>query len=81
MKTSTKEILMTRIGFAPLMTSAQVAEILGRTQSGLRYTLYRNASDFARALNRAKIKMGRRVMFLTAEVLNLIDAEKESPEK
>jgi hypothetical protein len=75
MKTCTKEILLTRIGFAPLMTSAQVADVLGRTPHGLRYTLHRNASDFARVLNAAKIRLGRRVMFSTAAVLDLIECE------
>lgn len=67
----TEEILIDRFG--PLITLAQLAGLLDRSPDGLRLTLSAN-SDLARALNPAKVKLGRRVYFRTVMVGQVIDA-------
>lgn len=44
-----------------LMTLDEVAECVRRTPCGLRYSLQRGDSDFARALRANQIRIGRRL--------------------
>lgn len=68
---TTDEILINRFG--PLITLSQLAEVLDRSPDGLRLSLSAN-SELARALNPAKVKLGRRVYFRTTLVSQVIDA-------
>jgi len=61
----------------PLMTIGAVAEILSRSPEGLRFTM-RGASPLAQALRAARVRIGRRVLFRTAGVAELIDRGTES---
>ena len=63
--------------YGPLLTLAQLAQILDRSQEGLRLTL-RSASPLARQLNGARLKIGRRVHFRTASVATIIDGDPAS---
>jgi hypothetical protein len=67
----TEEILVDRFG--PLITLSQLAGLLDRSPDGLRLTLSAD-TDLARALNPAKVKLGRRVYFRTTLVSQAIDA-------
>lgn len=58
--------------YGPLLTLAQVAHLLDRSQEGLRLTL-RGSSDLAKTLSAAKLKIGRRVHFRTSLVANIVD--------
>lgn len=71
----TIERLIERHG--PLMTIGAVAEILSRSPEGLRFTM-RGVSPLARALRAARVKIGRRILFRTAAVAELIDRGTES---
>lgn len=59
--------------FGELMTYEQLAKELKRSSSGLRITVSRQASDFAISLNRARVKLGRRVYFKTTDIAELVD--------
>ena len=53
--------------YGPLLSVAQLAKVLHRSAEGLRITL-RSQSDWAKPINAAKLKLGRRVYFKTAEI-------------
>ncbi|MDR0933751.1 MAG: DNA-binding protein [Burkholderiaceae bacterium] len=58
----------------PLMTLPVLAKMLDRTTTGLRLFL-RQDDDISRQLNRARLKIGRRVYFRTSMVSRVIDGE------
>ena len=68
--TETAKFLTEKYG--PLLTLAQVAHLLDRSQEGLRLTL-RGSSNLAKALTAAKMKIGRRVHFRAALIADIID--------
>lgn len=68
----TEEILIGKYG--PLMTLAQLAEVLGRSPDGLRLSL-RLDNELSRRLTQEKKKLGRRVYFRAAGVARLIDEQ------
>lgn len=60
-----------------LMTYQALAAVMNRSPDGLRLSLAANRADWARQLNQAKVRMGRRVLFRTEKVAALIDAAGE----
>ena len=68
---STEELLLQLYG-TPLLTLAQLSEILNRSPEGLRLTL---AGDnaIAQKLGPARRKIGRRVLFSVSQVSSFID--------
>ena len=69
---TTEQILIERYG--PLLTMAQLAELLHRSSDGLRLTL-RGGSDLAESLRQGRRKMGRRVLFRAEIVARILDGE------
>jgi len=57
--------------YGPLLTLAQLAQMLNRSTDGIRMAL-REASPYAERLNAAKIRIGRRIYFRTPDVANLL---------
>lgn len=60
--------------YGPLLSMAQLAKVLDRSAEGLRVSL-RNDTEWARRLNAAKMKLGRRVYFRTAEIAKFLGGE------
>lgn len=71
---TTEEYLLSRFG--PLMSIANVAEILDRSASGLRVSLYSN-SEFSRKLKPTMVRIGRRVYFRTLQLQAVLDIATE----
>jgi hypothetical protein len=53
--------------YGPLLSVAQLAKVLDRSAEGLRISL-RTESEWSKPVNAAKLKLGRRVYFRTAEI-------------
>ena len=53
---------------------AQLAKVLDRSAEGLRVSL-RNDTEWARQLNAAKMKLGRRVYFRTSQIAEVLSDE------
>ncbi|SDI29216.1 hypothetical protein [Pseudomonas panipatensis] len=68
---TTQEILTEQCGI--LMTYEQLGEVMHRSPEALRITLSDNRTEWARSINAAKRKWGRRVLFRTADIARLID--------
>lgn len=68
-QTSLSQSMFDRYG--PLLTLAQLAQMLNRSTDGIRMAL-REASPYAERLNAAKIRIGRRIYFRTPDVANLL---------
>jgi len=60
--------------YGPLLSIAQLAKVLDRSAEGLRVSL-RNDTEWAKQLNAAKMKLGRRVYFRTAEIAKFLGGE------
>lgn len=60
--------------YGPLMSVAQLAKVLSRSAEGLRISL-RTESDWSKPINAARLKLGRRVYFRTAEVANVLSGQ------
>ena len=60
--------------FGPLLTQAQLAELLGRSTGGLRYSLCCPSDARTQALKACGRKIGRRVYYPAAEVARIINA-------
>lgn len=58
--------------FGPLLTQTQLAELLGRTPGGLRYSLCAPCDARTRALKACGRKIGRRVYYPATEVAQII---------
>ncbi len=58
--------------FGPLLTQMQLAELLGRTPGGLRYSLCTPSDARTRALKTCGRKIGRRVYYPAIEVARII---------
>jgi len=58
--------------YGPLLTLNQVAEVLHRSQDGLRVSLNRD-SELSTALKQAKKKIGKRIYFKAVDITGLID--------
>jgi hypothetical protein len=68
--TKTYDTLVERYGV--LLDYKQLAEIFQRSPDGLRISLSSPRDDFTRRLNEAKVQYGRRVLFRTLDVSELI---------
>lgn len=78
--TDTARILIERYGV--LLTYAQLAEVLGRRSAdGLRISLSRPHDEWLRRINDAKVRFGRRVMFRSSDIAQLIDAQCKAPQQ
>jgi hypothetical protein len=60
--------------FGPLLTQSQLAELLGRSAGGLRYSLCTPSDARTRALKACGRKIGRRVYYPAIEVARIISA-------
>jgi hypothetical protein len=58
-----------------LMSYDALGQVMDRSPDGLRLSLAQNRSDWARRVNAAKVKIGRRVLFRTAQIAELIDGD------
>ncbi len=68
--TTLHEQLTVRFGI--LLSQAQLAELLGRTTGGLRFSLSVPADDKTRALKACGRRIGRRVYYPAVEVARII---------
>ncbi len=68
---TTEDMLLERYG--PLLTLRNLAEVLHRSPDGLRITLSSGA-PCAERLNRAKVRIGRRVYFRTVDIAMMLGA-------
>ena len=68
---ATYKALLDRFGV--LLNYQQLGEVLQRRPDGLRITLHKGQGEWARAIGAARVRIGRRVLFDTAEVARLID--------
>ena len=57
--------------YGPLLTLAQLAQMLNRSTDGVRMAL-RDPSPYAQHLNAAKVRIGRRIYFRTPDVARLL---------
>lgn len=64
--------------FGLLLSQTQLAELLGRTTGGLRYSLSYPSDAQTRALKACGRKIGRRVYYPAAEVARIIIGPDES---
>lgn len=60
--------------YGPLLSIHQLAKVLDRSAEGLRLSL-RTDSEWARPINAARLKLGRRVYFRTAEIAKALGGE------
>jgi hypothetical protein len=60
--------------YGPLLSVTQLAKVLDRSAEGLRISL-RSNSEWSRHINAAKLKLGRRVYFRTAEIAKVLSGE------
>ena len=60
--------------YGPLLSVAQLAQVLHRSAEGLRISL-RTESDWSKPINAAKLKLGRRVYFRTAEIARVLSGK------
>ena len=58
--------------YGPLLTLRQLAELLDRSVSGLRYSPRSPRDDRARALNACACRIGRRVYYPATDVAKII---------
>lgn len=65
------EQLITRYGI--LLSQAQLAELLGRTTGGLRFSLSVPADDRTRSLKACGRRIGRRIYYPAVEVARIIN--------
>jgi hypothetical protein len=73
---TTEQRLIEKYG-SPLLTTDQLAEILQRSPSGLRFSLQTDKSDFGDQLRAARRRLGRRLYFRAAAVAAIIDGSEE----
>ncbi|CAK7040036.1 MAG: hypothetical protein KER_01647 [Kerstersia gyiorum] len=57
--------------YGPLLSLPQLAELLHRSPNGLRVAL-RTSQPYALHLQQARVKIGRRVYFRTADIANYL---------
>lgn len=68
---TTNEILTTQYGV--LMTHEQLSTVMHRSADGMRLSLSSNNSEWAKRINSAKRKIGRRVLFRTVDIAQIVD--------
>lgn len=62
--------------YGPLLSLAQLAQVLDRSPEGLRITL-RASSAWVQQINAARLRLGRRVYFRTSEISQLLSGIEE----
>lgn len=60
--------------FGPLLSIAQLATVLDRSPDGLRISL-RTTNEWAQRINKARLKIGRRVYFRTSQIAEVFSDE------
>lgn len=70
-----EESLLQRFG--PLLSIAQLASVLDRSPDGLRISL-RTPSVWAADINKARLKVGRRVYFRTSQIADVFSEKSPS---
>jgi hypothetical protein len=60
--------------YGPLMSVAMLAACLDRSTEGLRISL-RTDSDWSKPINAARLKIGRRVYFRTAQIALVLSGQ------
>ncbi|MBX9431290.1 DNA-binding protein [Ralstonia pseudosolanacearum] len=60
--------------YGPLLSVVQLAKVLDRSTEGLRICL-RSESEWSKAINTTKLKLGRRVYFRTAEIAKILSGD------
>ncbi len=60
--------------YGPLLSVAQLARVLDRSAEGLRISL-RTESEWSKPINSARLKLGRRVYFRTAQIARVLSGE------
>jgi hypothetical protein len=56
-----------------LLSYEALGQVMNRSPDGLRLSLAANRSDWAQRVNKAKVKIGRRVLFRASQIAALID--------
>jgi hypothetical protein len=72
METSSTERWLADKFKSPLLRMADLAEVLYRSEDGLRVSLYRDC-ELSQRLNAARVKIGRRVYFRIQDVARILD--------
>lgn len=67
-----EETLLQRFG--PLLSIAQLATVLDRSPEGLQISL-RTTNEWAQRINKARLKIGRRVYFRTSQIAEVFSDE------
>jgi hypothetical protein len=62
--------------YGPLLSMAQLAQVLDRSPEGLRISL-RASTEWVQRINAARLRLGRRVYFRTSEISQLLAGESE----
>ena len=75
--TTTASVLEAHIveRYGALISQTQLAELLGRTPGGLRYSLCYPSDDHTRALKACGRKIGRRVYYPAREIAQIIGGQ------
>ncbi|WP_278455509.1 DNA-binding protein [Sutterella wadsworthensis] len=60
--------------FGPLLSIAQLAAVLDRSPDGLRVSL-RATNEWTQRINKARLKIGRRVYFRTSQIAEVLSDE------
>ena len=60
--------------FGPLLSIAQLAAVLDRSPDGLRDSL-RATNEWTQRINKARLKIGRRVYFRTSQIAEVLSDE------
>jgi hypothetical protein len=71
---STYKALVERFGI--LLNYAQLGEVLQRRPDGLRLSLCKARGEWTQRVGAARVRIGRRVLFDTAEIAKLIDEQR-----
>ncbi len=72
-RASNMEATLTKM-YGPMLSVTALAEVLDRSAEGLRISL-RSDTSWSRTINLAKLKLGRRVYFRTAEIAKVLSGE------
>lgn len=60
--------------YGPLLSIAQLAQVLDRSAEGLRISLRADA-EWSRKINAARLKLGKRVYFRTADIAKVLSGQ------
>ena len=59
--------------YGPIVSTENLARLLGRSQDGLRFTA-RGNSELAEKLRAARVRIGRRVHYRTSQIAELLES-------